>query len=89
MPYRPVPHVAPNLSEAERRDASRRFNEVMSRRRSIRAFSREPVPWELIENAIRLGTFVVVEDPPVGYQGPDATVPEIENKPLDEILARR
>ncbi len=75
MPYRPVPHVAPNLSEAERRDASRRFNEVMSRRRSIRAFSREPVPWELIENAIRAAgsapsganqqpwTFVVVEDP--------------------------
>lgn len=75
MPYRPIPYVAPNLSEAEQRDASRRFNEVMSWRRSIRAFSRQPVPWELIENAIRAAgsapsganqqpwTFVVVEDP--------------------------
>ena len=88
MPYRPVPHVAPNLSEAERRDASRRFNEVMSRRRSIRAFSRESVPWELIENAIRAAgsapsganqqpwTFVVVEDPETKQRIRDAAEAE-------------
>lgn len=63
------------MSEAERLEASRAFGLVMGRRRSIRAFSSDPIPWELIENAIRAAgsapsganlqpwTFVVVEDP--------------------------
>ncbi|MDQ2992128.1 MAG: nitroreductase family protein [Candidatus Eremiobacteraeota bacterium] len=53
---------------------SRRFLEQMSRRRTIRSYSAEPVPWELIENAVRAAalapsganqqpwTFVLVED---------------------------
>lgn len=88
MPYRPVQYVAPSLTEAERRDGSRRFGEVMGRRRSIRAFSREPVAWELIENAIRTAgsapsganqqpwTFVVVEDPETKQRIRDATEAE-------------
>jgi iodotyrosine deiodinase len=75
MPYRPLPYRAPRLSDEERRAASRAFLEVMARRRSIRSFSREPVPRELIDNAIRAAalapsganqqpwTFVVVSDP--------------------------
>lgn len=61
--------------EALRR--SRAFLELMDTRRSVRHFSTEPVPWELIENALRTAgtapsganqqpwTFVVVSDPSV------------------------
>ena len=61
--------------EALRR--SRAFLELMESRRSVRHFSHEPVPWELIENALRTAgtapsganqqpwTFVVVSDPSV------------------------
>jgi nitroreductase len=62
------------MSDEERLDASRSFNEVMARRRSVRAFSTDPVPEELIDNAVRAAatapsganqqpwTFVVVRD---------------------------
>jgi iodotyrosine deiodinase len=73
--YRPVPleHERPSPEEALRR--SRAFLELMQDRRSVRAFSREPVPRELIENALRAAgtapsgahqqpwTFVAVSDP--------------------------
>jgi iodotyrosine deiodinase len=56
---------------------SRAFLELMETRRSVRHFSSEPVPWELIENALRTAgtapsganqqpwTFVAVSDPAV------------------------
>lgn len=61
-------------SQSER---SRAFLESMQRRRTVREFSPEPVPFELIENAVRTAmtapsganlqpwTFVVVSDPEV------------------------
>lgn len=73
--YRPVPYHPPRMSEPERLAASRRFGEVMAQRRTIRHFSTDPVPRELIDNAIRAAasapsganqqpwTFVVVSDP--------------------------
>lgn len=63
------------MTDAERLAASRRFGEVMATRRSVRDFAREPVPMELVENAVRAAasgpsganqqpwTFVVVTDP--------------------------
>jgi iodotyrosine deiodinase len=48
IPYRP-PRVAPG----EMLDRARDFHAEMDRRRSIRAFSPDPVPRELIELAIR------------------------------------
>jgi iodotyrosine deiodinase len=63
------------LSEAEQLSRSRAFLESMRRRRSVRQFSREPVPFELLENAVATAgtapsgahqqpwTFVVVSDP--------------------------
>jgi iodotyrosine deiodinase len=75
MPYRPIPYRPPRLTAAEQARASEDFLDVMRRRRSVRAFSREPVPRELIDNAIRAAalapsganqqpwTFVVVSDP--------------------------
>ena len=63
------------MSDQERIAASRRFGEVMAARRSVRAFSSEPVAPELIDNAIRAAasapsganqqpwTFVIVTDP--------------------------
>ena len=63
------------MTDAERLEASRQFLNVMGRRRTIRQFSSEPVPRELIDNAIRAAasapsganqqpwTFVVVSDP--------------------------
>jgi iodotyrosine deiodinase len=62
------------LSEAEQLSRSRDFLESMRRRRSVRHFSSEPVPYELVENAIATAatapsgahqqpwTFVVVSD---------------------------
>jgi len=57
------------------RRRSQAFLELMSRRRTVREFSSEPVLWEVVENAIRVAgtapsganqqpwTFVVVTDP--------------------------
>jgi iodotyrosine deiodinase len=68
------------LSEAEQLSRSRDFLESMRRRRSVRHFSSEPVPYELVENAIASAatapsgahqqpwTFVVVSDPELKRQ---------------------
>ena len=73
--YRPVPLVYERPAPDEADQASRSFLELMQARRSVRKFSSEPVPWELIENALRTAgtapsgahqqpwTFVVVSDP--------------------------
>jgi nitroreductase len=72
--YRPVPLEFERLSDEEALRRSRDFLELMRTRRSVRHFSDEPVPPELIENAIRTAgtspsganqqpwTFVVVTD---------------------------
>jgi nitroreductase len=66
--------VFPRLSADEQLRASREFLSRISGRRSVRSFSPEPVPFELIENAIRCASlapsganqqpwrFVVVRD---------------------------
>ena len=76
-PYRPVPLEYERPSPEEALARSREFAELMDARRSVRRFSREPVPWELVENALRVAgtapsgahqqpwTFVVVSDPEV------------------------
>ncbi len=68
------------LPAAEQASRSKAFLEEMQRRRTVRDFSSEPVPFELIENAIRTAatapsganlqpwTFVVVSDPAVKKQ---------------------
>jgi iodotyrosine deiodinase len=73
--YRPVPLAFDRLAVEESVERSRAFLELMRRRRSVRAFSREPVPYALIENAVATAgtapsgahlqpwTFVVVSDP--------------------------
>jgi nitroreductase len=70
-----VPLEFERLSEDEQLERSRAFLEEMRRRRTVREFSREPVPFELVENAIATaGTapsgahqqpwaFVIVSDP--------------------------
>lgn len=70
-----VPLDFDRVPEAEQLARSRRFLASMQRRRSVRHFSNEPVPRELIENAIATAgtapsgahqqpwTFVVVDDP--------------------------
>ncbi len=70
VPYRP-----PRLSEEEMRERGRRFLEEMEARRSVRFFSPDPVPRELIELAIRTAStapsgahrqpwrFVAIADP--------------------------
>ncbi|MDE2636235.1 MAG: nitroreductase family protein [Chloroflexota bacterium] len=76
MPSNPVfePLIFARLSETEQSRRSEEFAGRMLRRRSVRHFSREPVPIGLIENAIRVAgsapsganqqpwTFVVVSD---------------------------
>jgi nitroreductase len=73
--FRPVPHEHDPVDADEGIARSREFLQLMRRRRSIRQFSPEPVPVELIENAIATAgtapsganqqpwTFVVVSDP--------------------------
>lgn len=70
-----VPHRPPRLSEDEMRERGRRFFEEMNTRRSVRFFSPDPVPRELIELAIRTAStapsgahrqpwrFVAIADP--------------------------
>jgi len=73
--YKPAALEFERLTEDEARRRSLEFLELMSSRRSVRHFSSEPVPLDLIENAIRVAgtapsgankqpwTFVVVSDP--------------------------
>lgn len=68
------------MSEEAQLTASRQFLQTMAKRRTIREYSDEPVPFELIENAIRAAslapsganqqpwTFVVVSDPALKRQ---------------------
>jgi iodotyrosine deiodinase len=72
-PFRPLGFARLDPAEMERR--ARDFHADMDRRRTVRAFSPDPVPRELIEYAVRTGgtapsgahqqpwTFVVVSDP--------------------------
>jgi iodotyrosine deiodinase len=73
--YMPTPLQFERLPEEEALKRSREFLARVSERRSVRHFSSEPVPHELIKNAIRAAgtapsganqqpwTFVVVSDP--------------------------
>lgn len=75
---------------------ARGFYEEMDRRRTVRAFSPEPVPRELVEYAVRVGgtapsgahqqpwTFVVVEDPAL-----KARIREVAEEEEREFYARR
>jgi nitroreductase len=73
--YRPVALEHERLSSEESLERSREFLASLQARRSVRRFSTDPVPWELVENAIRAAgtapsgahqqpwTFVAVSDP--------------------------
>ena len=73
--YAPVPLEFDRLDPQEALERSREFTETMEARRSIRLFSPEPVPRELIDNALTVAgtapsgahqqpwTFAVVSDP--------------------------
>lgn len=75
--YKHVPLVFTRIPPEEQLRASREFVSRMAERRSVRFISPEPVPFELIENAIRCASlapsganqqpwkFVVVKDPEV------------------------
>jgi iodotyrosine deiodinase len=70
-----VPLAFERLDRGEQLARSRAFRERMRSRRTVRDFSSEPVPWELVENAIAVAagapsganqqpwTFVAVSDP--------------------------
>jgi len=72
--YRPEPYASERLSPEEAEVRARAFLELMRTRRSVRHFSSEPVPRELVENALLVAgsapsganqqpwTFVVVSD---------------------------
>jgi iodotyrosine deiodinase len=75
--FRPLPLAFDRLPEAEMRKRSAEFLELMLRRRSVRQFSDEPLPRELLEDALRVAgsapsganqqpwSFVLVSDPEV------------------------
>jgi iodotyrosine deiodinase len=88
--FKPVPLEFARLDAEEALRRSQEFLELMETRRSVRHFSSEPVPYELIENAIRTAgtapsganqqpwTFVVVSDPEVKEQVREAAEHEEE-----------
>jgi iodotyrosine deiodinase len=92
--FRPKPLVFTRLAAREARRRSEEFLALIGRRRSVREFSDEPVPRELVENAIRAAatapsganrqpwTFVAVFDPAVKAQIREAA--EHEEKLLYE-----
>lgn len=51
--YKPVPYEYIRMGTDEQLAASRQFLTTMEKRRTIRDYSRDSVPYELIENAIR------------------------------------
>jgi nitroreductase len=73
--YRPVPLDFDRLGADDMRERSQTFLDLMRARRSVRFFSEEPVPYELVRNAVEVAgtapsgahqqpwTFVVVSDP--------------------------
>ena len=75
MEARFAPLSFTRLDEPEQRERSVAFRDRIAARRSVRHFSSEPVPWDLVENAIVAAgtapsganqqpwTFVVVSDP--------------------------
>jgi iodotyrosine deiodinase len=97
-----VPLEFERLSESEQTGRSRAFLDEVRRRRSVREFSRDPVPYELIENAVEAAgtapsgahqqpwTFVVVSDPDVKRQIREAAEEEerrsYESRMPDEWL---
>jgi iodotyrosine deiodinase len=97
--YTPIPLEFERLSGEEAVERSRDFLDLMRKRRSVRHFSPEPVPRELIENAIRTAgtapsganqqpwTFVVVSDPELKQRLRDAA--EREERLLYEERASR
>lgn len=74
---RTVPYSLPRLDDAEALARSAAFLDLMRTRRTVRAFAPDPVPRELVENAVRVAgtapsgahkqpwTYVLVEDPAV------------------------
>ncbi len=75
MPYEPVALAWERLDPVEALERSRSFRATMEARRSVRVFSAEPVPYELVANALVVAgtapsgahqqpwTFAVVSDP--------------------------
>ena len=75
-----VPYVRPRLAESEALARAREFRTDMAARRSVRMFSADPVPRELIEEAITTAasapsgahqqpwTFVAVSNPDVKHR---------------------
>jgi len=73
--YRPVPLLFERLPEDEMIARARAYAAAMATRRSVRSFSPEPVPAEILDDAIRAAasapsgahqqpwTFVIVSDP--------------------------
>jgi iodotyrosine deiodinase len=80
VPYTPIPLEFERLPSDEQLARSREFLERMRTRRSVREFSQEPVPFELVANAIATAgtapsganqqpwTFVVVSDSAVKHE---------------------
>lgn len=79
-PYPSHPLTFDRLPEAEQLERSRQFLATMRTRRTVRDFSTEPVPFELIANAVATAgtapsganqqpwTFVVVSNPDIKHQ---------------------
>ena len=88
MPAPMIPYVPARFDPATQRERARTFYEEMDARRSVRHFSDDPVPRELIETAVRTAstapsgahkqpwTYVVTGDPEIKRQVREAAEEE-------------
>jgi nitroreductase len=97
--YKHIPLEFSRMPADEQLQASKEFLDRMAQRRSVRFISSEPVPFELIENAIRCASlapsganqqpwrFVVVKDPEIKHRIREAAENEERRMPADWLEA--
>ena len=95
-PHKHIPLDFQRMPPSQQVEESRRFLNRMAARRSVRFFSPEPVPFELIENAIRCAAlapsganqqpwrFVVVQDPEIKHKNREAAEAEERELPTPD-----
>ncbi len=104
-PYTFHPLTFERLPEAEQLERSRQFLATMRKRRTVRDYSTEPVPFELIANAIATAgtapsganqqpwTFVVISSPDIKHQirlaAEEEEKPHLEDAPYLIVVFRQ
>ena len=97
LTYPTIPYERPRLSHDESVAAARSFLETLRLRRTVREFSSDSVPDEVLELASGF-LLEILERPknekayllvPVGYPADGCRVPQIAKKTLADVMVKR